>query len=149
MVKELRPNRETWLSTISFSPGCEARLNEHSAATSGVPSFHPPCVIVVRDAGRRQQPVARLVAPAEIGRVVDDAGGVAVAPFDGHLVTATQRHGAASGEAAAMAARVLDKASPSGSARAATRALATASAAARGVMRRASAGSITSAVMRR
>jgi DNA-binding transcriptional LysR family regulator len=42
MVKKPRPNRETWLSTESFSPVCEARRKEHSAATSGVPSFHCP-----------------------------------------------------------------------------------------------------------
>ena len=96
MVKELRPKRETWLSTTSFSPGCEARLKEHSAATSGVPSFHcPPRVSLCVTPAAQEQPMARLVAPAEVGRVVDDAGGVAVAPLDGHLVTATQRHGAA------------------------------------------------------
>jgi DNA-binding transcriptional LysR family regulator len=42
MVKERRPNRETWLSTKNFSPVCEARRKEHSVATSGVPSFHWP-----------------------------------------------------------------------------------------------------------
>jgi len=80
MVKELRPKRETWLSTESFSPVCEARRKEHSAA---------------------------------------------------------------------IAASVRESVSPSGSAIAATRALATASAAARGASLPASAGAITSSVMRR
>src|SRR5215211_4637883 len=55
----------------------------------------PAARVVVRDAGRDEQPVARLVAPAEVGRVIDDAGGIAIAPFDRHLVPATQRHDAA------------------------------------------------------
>jgi hypothetical protein len=50
---------------------------------------------------------------------------------------------------AAIVASVLESASPSGSASAATRALATASAAARAVILPASAGAITSSVMRR
>ena len=35
IVKELRPRRAMRLSTQSVSPGCEARLKAHSAATSG------------------------------------------------------------------------------------------------------------------
>ena len=42
MVNEAPPKRETWLSIVSFSPCCEARRKEHSAFTSGVPSFHWP-----------------------------------------------------------------------------------------------------------
>ena len=49
----------------------------------------PAAQVVALQAGGEEQPVGRLVAPAEIGRVVDDAGGVAVAPFDGDGVVAT------------------------------------------------------------
>ena len=109
----------------------------------------PAARVVVRDAGRRR------TAGGSPGRTSGNRTGsrrcrrdrsrpIRRSPRDGY--SAAWR---SAGEAAAMAARVLDSASPSGSARAATRALATASAAARGVMRRARAGSITSAVMRR
>ena len=37
------------------------------------------------------KPMGRLIAPAEIVRVVDDSGGVAVAPFDGDLVAIGER----------------------------------------------------------
>jgi len=43
-------------------------------------------------AGGNEQARGSLVAPAEIGRVIDDARGIAVAPFDGDFVAARQRH---------------------------------------------------------
>src|SRR6185503_16879613 len=51
--------------------------------------------VVAAHAGLEEQPVGRLVEPFEIGRVVNDARGIAVAPLDHDLVPATQRHGAA------------------------------------------------------
>ena len=95
MVKELRPKREMWLSTTSFSPVCEARLKEHWRRPAACPPSTARCACRCASTPQQEQPMARLVAPAEVGRVVDDAGGVAVAPLDRHLVTATQRHGAA------------------------------------------------------
>src|ERR1700731_2690134 len=74
--------------------------------------------VVALQPGRQEQPIGRLVAPAEIGRVVDDAGRIAVAPLDGDLVTATQRHGAAtpswprSRPASSTATRLRDRQGP-------------------------------------
>src|SRR5262249_8563527 len=44
------------------------------------------------NAGPGEQAVGGLVAPAEVGGIEDDAGGIAVAPLDHHLVPARQRH---------------------------------------------------------
>ena len=60
IVKELLPKRDTWHSTTSFSPGCEGRLKEHSAFTSGGPSVHCPLLMLSRvsPAARNRRAVA-------------------------------------------------------------------------------------------
>ena len=48
--------------------------------------------VVPAQAGGQEQAKGRLIEPAEIGGVVDDAGGIAVAPLHGDGMSARERH---------------------------------------------------------